>query len=298
MQHGSDAVARGARVVRLDRTFRWPGGRHIAVVLNVAYEGWSDRKAPGIGPMGNPLPAGAFDTNALSWGSYGATRGIERLLRVLDRTRRSASVMVSGVFGERTPATVRAIAEAGHELVAHSYAQDVIPTHLAAEAVRADIERTTAALEAAVGERPRGWISPRGTPSAESARFLLEANYTWQGDVFDDDRPYLQIFEGIASGADRIVAIPLSMEVNDLPHAMRFGRSPAQYVELFDESLKRLREDDGEAVTLDVTAHAHVYGRPTGAWAFEAIAAKVGSCDDVWLATRGEIATHVLQELR
>jgi peptidoglycan/xylan/chitin deacetylase (PgdA/CDA1 family) len=298
MQHGSDAVARGARVVRLDRTFRWPGRRHIAVVLNVAYEGWSDSKAPGIGPMGNPLPAGAFDTNALSWGSYGATRGIERLLRVLDRTRRSASVMVSGIFGERMPATVRAIAEAGHELVAHSYAQDVIPTHLAAEAVRADIERTTAALEAAAGERPRGWISPRGTPSAESARFLLEANYAWQGDVFDDDRPYLQIFEGIASGADRIVAIPLSMEVNDLPHAMRFGRSPAQYVELFDESLKRLREDDGEAVILDVTAHAHVYGRPTGAWAFEAIAAKVGSCDDVWLATRGEIATHVLQELR
>ena len=100
-------------VVRLDRRFRWPGGRHLAVVLNVAYEGWSDGKAPGIGPMGNPLPAGAFDTNALSWGSYGATRGIERLLCVLDRAKRSASVMVSGVFGERTPATVRAIVQAG-----------------------------------------------------------------------------------------------------------------------------------------------------------------------------------------
>jgi len=137
MQDGWDAVARGARVVRLDRRFRWPGGRHLAVVLNVAYEGWSDGKAPGIGPMGNPLPAGAFDTNALSWGSYGATRGIERLLRVLDRAKRSASVMVSGVFGERTPATVRAIVQAGHELVAHCYAQDVIPAQLAPEAVRA-----------------------------------------------------------------------------------------------------------------------------------------------------------------
>jgi hypothetical protein len=102
MQGDSDAVARGAQVVRLDRAFRWPGGRHLAVVLNVAYEGWSDGKAPGIGPMGNPLPAGAFDTNALSWGSHGAARGIERLLRVLERTKRSASVMVSGVFGERT----------------------------------------------------------------------------------------------------------------------------------------------------------------------------------------------------
>ena len=51
MQDGMDALARGARVVRLDRKFRWPGGRHVAVVLNVAYEGWSDGKAPGILPQ-------------------------------------------------------------------------------------------------------------------------------------------------------------------------------------------------------------------------------------------------------
>jgi len=57
------------------------------------------------------------------------------------------------------------------------------------------IARTTAALEAAAGQRPRGWVSPRGTPSAESARLLAEAGYVWQGDVFDDDRPYLQSFE-------------------------------------------------------------------------------------------------------
>jgi peptidoglycan/xylan/chitin deacetylase (PgdA/CDA1 family) len=294
--HDTDTVARGARVVRLDRKFRWPGGRHVAVVLNVAYEGWSDDKAPGVGPMGNPLPAGTFDTNALSWGSYGATRGIERLIGALARTRRPASVMVSGIFGERTPAMVRAIAEAGHEIVAHSFTQETIPAQLAPDQVRADIARTTAALEAACGQRPRGWISPRGTPSAESARLLVEANYAWQGDVFDDDRPYLQIFDqgaAAGTGAGRIVAIPLSMEVNDLPHAMRFGRSPGQYVELFDEALARMLADDSEAVILDVTAHAHVYGRPAGAWAFEAIAAKAGSRDDVWLATCGDIAAHV-----
>jgi len=200
MQGDSDTVARGARVVRLDRAFRWPGGRHLAVVLNLAYEGWSDGKAPGIGPMGNPLPAGTFDSNALSWGSYGATRGIERLLRVLDRAKCRASVMVSGVFGERTPDMVRAIVQAGHELVAHSYAQDVIPAQLAPEAVRADIERTTASLEGVAGERPRGWISPRGTPSPESARLLLEADYAWQGDVFDRICKYLKVEQPVPTG--------------------------------------------------------------------------------------------------
>src|SRR5947209_18016444 len=103
MLGGADAVARGARVSRLDRSFRWPGGRHVAVVFNLAYEAWSDGKAPGIGPMGNPLPGGAFDTNALSWGHYGAERGIRRLLRVRDRTQVKASVIIRGVLAGRNP---------------------------------------------------------------------------------------------------------------------------------------------------------------------------------------------------
>src|SRR5579872_370526 len=119
MDGDADPVARGARVLRLDRTFRWPGGQHVAVIFNLAYEGWSDGVAPGIGPMGNPLPSGSFDTNALSWGHYGSTRGIERLLRILDRTKIRSSVMTSGIFAERTPHIVRAIAAQGHEIVAH-----------------------------------------------------------------------------------------------------------------------------------------------------------------------------------
>ena len=61
-----DPAPRGARLQRLGPDFRWPGGRHIAVVFNVAYEAWSDGVATGVGPMGNPLPAGARDTNAIS----------------------------------------------------------------------------------------------------------------------------------------------------------------------------------------------------------------------------------------
>ncbi len=152
--------------------------------------------------------------------------------------------------------------------------------------MKADIAKTTAALEAAAGQRPRGWVSPRGTPSADSARFLAEAGYVWQGDVFDDDRPYLQSFDD----GTGIIAIPLTMEVNDLPHAMRFGRSPGQFVELFDEALDHMLKGEDEALILDATCHAHVYGRPTGAWAFEEVARKVKARDDVFLTTRGEIA--------
>ena len=48
---------------------------------------------------------------------------------------------------------------------------------------------------------------------------------------------------------------------------------------------------------IDVTVHTHVYGRPSGAWAYEEIARKVRGRDDVWIATRDEIAQHVRQVL-
>ncbi|MEV4760308.1 polysaccharide deacetylase family protein [Micromonospora sp. NPDC049559] len=242
--------------------------------------------------MGNALPAGTFDSNALSWGHYGAARGIDRLLRVLDRTNVRSSVMVSGVIAERSPDVVKAIAEAGHEIVAHGYGQEIVPAGLEPEADRENIARTTELLTAATGVRPTGWISPRGTPGPDTARFLLAAGYDWQGDVFDDDRPYLQVFED-----GDLVGIPLTMEVNDLPHAMRYGRSPRQFVEIFDDLLAAALADEEEAVMIDVTAHAHCYGRPAGAWAYETIARETRGRDDVWLATRAELAGYVRTSL-
>jgi peptidoglycan/xylan/chitin deacetylase (PgdA/CDA1 family) len=283
-----DPVARGARAQRLDSRFRWPGGRHVAIVFNLAYEAWSEGVAPGIGPMGNPLPPRVLDTNAVSWGHYAATRGIHRLLRVLDRTRVRASIMVSGVLAIHTPEVLVAMADAGHEIVGHSLAQDVVPAGLDSAADLDTIRRTTDLLTGASGVRPTGWISPRGTPGPDTARHLLDAGYHWHGDVFDDDRPYVQAFDH-----GTIVAIPLTMELNDLPHAMRFGRSPRQFVEAFDDQLTAALSHEQEALLIDVTAHAHVYGRPSGAWAFETIAAKMRERDDVWVATRAEIATHV-----
>ena len=284
-----DPIARGAWRQPLAPDFRWPGERHVAVIFNVAYEGWSDEVAPGVGPMGNPLPAGVIDTNGISWGGYGARRGIERLLGVLDRTEVRASIMVRGVLATRTPEILAAMVAAGHEIVGHSLAQEIIPAGLTTAEDAEVIARTTSLLAGASGIRPRGWISPRGTPGPDTARHLLDAGYEWHGDVFDDDRPYLQKFE-----KGTLVAIPLTMEINDLPHAMRFGRSPRQFIESFEDQLAYALAREREALIIDVTAHAHVYGRPAGAWAVETIARAARTRDDIWLATRGEVARHVL----
>jgi peptidoglycan/xylan/chitin deacetylase (PgdA/CDA1 family) len=271
-------------------SWQWPDGKKIAVAFNVAFEAWSDGKAPGISPMGNPLPAipGIVDSMAISWAAYGAKRGIYRLLDAFARHNVRASVMTSAILAERSPEAVRAVGDAGHEVVSHSYAMDMMPVMMSVEEERFNIERCTDLLAHASRSRVRGWISPRGTPSPNTARLLAEVDYLWYGDVFDDDLPYVQTF-----GESRIVALPLSTDVNDMP-SMKYGDPPRAMLETFEEHLSRITKRERGPVIVDATAHAHIFGRPRGAHYYERIVEIAANTPEIWVATREQIANHVL----
>ncbi len=264
----------------------WPGGKKIAVVFNVCVEAWSDGKAPGISPMGNPLPPGVLDNMAISWASYGYKKGIYRLLDSFAKHSLKASMMVNGIIAERAPEAVEAIGQGGHEVLSHSYSMDVIPALLDEAAEKANIKRCVDLLEGASGKKVTGWLSPRGTPSPNTARFLAEAGFKWYGDVFDDDLPYVQEF-----GDKKIVAIPLGTDVNDMPF-MKYGAPPKNMVESFMQNLE-VADSHGETCVIDVTSHAHIFGRPRGAYYYAQIMAEAAK-SGAWVATRNEIADHVL----
>src|SRR5580692_9573340 len=266
----------------------WPEGKRIAVVFNVCLEAWSDGKAPGISPMGNPLPAGALDTMAISWAAYGVKRGIYRLLDALAQHRAVASIMVSAVIAERAPQAVRAIADRGHEVLSHSYAMDVIPALLSEEEERKNVERCTSLLEKTSGQKIVGWLSPRGTSKLTTPKLLADAGYRWYGDVFDTDLPYV-----ISHGNKKIVAIPLSYDVNDMP-SMKYGHPPRMMLESFNEVIGIARARDDELRIIDVTSHAHIFGHHRGAHFYERIIEQSMTSPDIWVGTRAEIADHVL----
>lgn len=288
---GSKAAA--PKITRLDKRFRWPGGRRIAVIFNIAYEGWSDGKAPGIGPMGNPLTPGYFDTNADSWARFGPTRGIQRLIGIAERHRVKTSVMVNGVLAQRYPDTVAMLSRLGHEIVSHSWGMDVIPVYLDEAKEKENLQRTTQILAKVSGTRPCGWISPRGTGSPITPRVLADAGYAWHGDCNDDDLPYLMDF----GGKKKIVAISLGMDVNDLPHCIRYGNAPRGLLDIYNDTMAAMTKREEGPMLLDVTAHTHVFGRAAGAWVYDEIMASVKRRRDVWIATREQIAQHVLATL-
>jgi hypothetical protein len=69
-------------------------------------------------------------------------------------------------------------------------------------------------------------------------------------------------------------------------------------LESFEEQLKRIQARREGPVVIDVTAHAHIFGRPQGAHYYEKIIQKAARNRDVWVATRLEIAEFVLGNSR
>ena len=67
-------------------------------------------------------------------------------------------------------------------------------------------------------------------------RLLAEAGYRHHGDCNDDDLPYLERF-----GAAEIVAIPLTMDINDLPSAIRYGNNARVMLQQFEDAFAAAR---------------------------------------------------------
>ena len=292
MTHMYDIHA-GGKEIHPAEDFTWPGNKKIGIVFRMAYEWWSDGHWPGIGPMGNPLKGGIPDLNAIGWAEYGHRRGVHRVLEIFERHHVKASILVCGIMAERYPSEVKAIADLGHDIVAHSYAMDVIPAYLDEKQEVDNIRRTTDLIANVIGTRPKGWISPRSTPSPKTARLLAQEGYMWHSDTLNDDLPYQVDF-----GDCSIVAVPGTMEVNDLPLFMRHGQPPRAMVEIFEDWLNYVRAWETRAIKIDPTVHAHVFGRPAGAGAFQNILEIATKAEDVWVGTRSEMVEHFLASLK
>jgi hypothetical protein len=263
----------------------WPKDRPLAISVSVMLEGWAAPDAPGMGPMGNVLKPGIVDLQARSWADYGAKVGAWRLLDLLDQEAVQAVFYTSGVVAEQFPELPAAIARRGHPVAAHGWSQGTLPAYLTPEQEAADIARCAAVIKSTAGSPPLGWLSPRCTPSAMTSAFLAAQGFTFHAEMFDADLPYR-----IETQSGSLIGVPFTMEVNDMPLYVRYGNEPDAFTRTLTKIVEGWSRLGSPYACLDITAHAHVFGRPYGALALLDSLAVVQRSPHCWLTNHAQLA--------
>ncbi|MEO9823194.1 MAG: allantoinase PuuE [Paracoccaceae bacterium] len=274
---------------------KWPNGAKIAVQVVVNYEEGGENNvlhgdAASEAFLSEIVGAAAWEGqrhwNMESIYEYGARAGFWRLHRLLGHL----PVTVYGVATAlaRAPEQVAAMKAAGWEVASHGLKW--VEYNDAPENVEAAHMREAIALHTAVvGTRPRGWYT--GRCSMNTVRLAAEeGGFAYVADSYADDLPYWLRF-----GLNDQLIVPYTLDCNDMRFATPQGfNSGDQFETYLKDSFDTLYAEGltGAPKMLSIGLHCRLVGRPGRAAALKRAIAYMESHDDVWFATREEIAAH------
>jgi peptidoglycan/xylan/chitin deacetylase (PgdA/CDA1 family) len=252
----------------------WPGGAQVAVSLTFDVDAESGLLGQGAEHERR--------LSAMSEARYSVTRGVPRILALLERTGVRGTFYIPGWTAEHHTDALRPVVEAGHEVAHHGYLHLDSAT-VPAEAQREEIERGLAALEGALGVRPRGYRSPSWELTPETLALLVEHGFAYDSSLMGDDRPYM---------VEGMVELPVHWSLDDWPHLhWRVGRGDsftapedflATWLAEFDNALAERRH-------VTYTMHPEVIGRGHRADVLERLIAEMRSRGEVWFAAHAEV---------
>lgn len=259
----------------------WPGGARCAVALSFD----SDHET-------NELRDGGASISRLSWGEYGARRGIPRIRAALDRFGAKASFFVPAVSALLHPDEQRSLADEGHEIGLHGWIHER-NADLPADTERDLMLRAADTLERITGRRPVGLRTPSWDHSPHTLRIAAEMGLLYDSSLMADDDPYEIVFDGRPTG---LVELPVEWIRDDAAYFMmnRFGAqrpytAPADVLDIF------IREFEGayaEGGLFLLTMHPHVIGYRSRIFILESLLDRIAAKGDCWIATHEQIARH------
>ena len=276
---------------------QWPGGARIAVQFVINYEeGGENNILHGDAAsesflseiVGAEAWPGQRHWNMESIYEYGARAGFWRLWRLF--TEKHLPVTIFGVATAlmRAPEQVAAMREAGWEIASHGlkwieykdFSKAAEQDHML-EAIEIHTNVT--------GSRPLGWYT--GRCSMNTLDLVAEdGGFVYAADSYADDLPY---WRSDANGAQLIV--PYTLDANDMRFASPQGfNSGDQFFAYLRDSFDLLYAEGqaGAAKMMSVGLHCRLAGRPGRAAALARFLDHIASHDDVWVATRLDIARH------
>ncbi len=267
-----------------------PGGKRMAVWIIVNVEEWNPRETmprtvltPPAG--GAPMP----DIPNWAWHEYGNRVGFWRMLEVFDDFSAPAVLAINGSAISAYEPISRAALDRGWEFMGHGFSQKNMQK---VENEREDVRRTTAAIEAFTGKRPRGWLGPGLTETWETPDILVEEGYDYVADWVMDDQPVV-----LTTRTTPILNIPYTQECNDVAMMLIQHHKASEFYERAMDQFEQIYKDAKDSARcMAISVHPYIMGAPHRLKYFRKIVEKIASHDDVALMTGEQIADWYLAE--
>lgn len=278
--------------------FVWPNGAKLALSIVVNVEEGAEKnirdgdKGPEPVDELGAVPAKAsirVHGNESNY-QYGIKAAAPRILKLLDDHKVAATWTACSLALERAPWLAQAIVARGDEPCCHGWRWQ-FTAFMDEERERAFIEKGTVSIAQTCGRRPVGWLS-RYLHTDITRRLLAEQGYLYHMDDYSDDFPFWDRVE-MADGSHRpMVILPYAIDSND----MKFWLAPAftakdwltYATDTFEWLLAEAKADGARMMSLGL--HLRIIGRPGRIGAFKAFLEHVSGRNDVWIATREQIA--------
>ena len=283
------------------KPLRWPNGKRMAVMLTNNLEHWDkvkDSTKPyypgGPGIVGGDLPGNVYDNPNFTWREYGQRVGIWRIFDVFDSFGIPSTCTMNAKTALERREIIDAALERGWELVAHNFVQSELLTDFMFDEAkeREVIRETLRVYNDVVGKPAKGWLSSSLRSTLNTIDIIAEEGLIFITDLLNDDQPYLV---KTRSGKP-MVSIPYTSEVNDFTVFMRQGMDADGAFKVFKEQFDWLYAESAKSGRfMNIGLHPHVIGQPFRIRALRDFLAYVKQFDDVWFATREEIAEWYLQ---
>jgi len=266
---------------------QWPEGNKLALWVNVCLQFFplNQKGIPFKVPGGMTMPYP--DLRHYSLRDYGNRVGVYRFMQAFERFGITPTYAVNAHLAQRTPYLMDAIAEQGHEVMAHGWDMDSL--HYGGQGVEEElalVEKTLDVLRGTFDQAVSGWLSPARNESANTPELLARNGIEYFCDWVNDDMPYA--FNTDSGG---LWAMPLSNELDDSFILMNNLHSEDSYTEQVCDACDFLLDEaagqGGRILALNI--HPWMLGQPHRIGRLEAVLEYLSSKDEVWSASPAEI---------
>ncbi len=268
----------------------WPGGKKLAfwIAPNIEFYEF----APPVNPFRPGWPKPAPDVVGYSQRDWGNRVGHWRLMELMDRYEMRGSVSLSIGLIDHHPEIIEACNARRWEFFSHGVYNTRYSYGMTEAQERALIEDSIKSVQAATGQRIRGYLAPALTHTERTFDLLGEYDFWYTCDLFQDDQP-----QPIKTRSGQLMSMPYSLEVNDVITYGAMGMNPWRYADVLKRHFDQLlTEGERSGVVMCIPLHAYLVSQSHRIRPFEEALKHISAhADDVWITTASEIAGHYRQ---